>query len=585
MAEEQNTRRDGEDRPIDAQEPETVRVPAQPDAAAPETPPPAPSAPATDDAPAAAEVSAAAETPVTGDAPMMGDAPVTGDKPALSAAEPGSGAEEESAGPKRKKGGRGPVTVLLSVAIVLFVVGALLGLLYAHSYARLEEMKAAVDVTGFYPGVTIDGQDVGGRGYDEVRQEIIARQEEEAAARKITVEYAGERFELPLLSSYDTDQVIVSAYNYAKEGSLQERYDKVEALRQQPMDFATTCVVTADGVDAFVQRVAEALEIPAKDATVAKFDPENKTFTFTDEATGLALNAEKLKSDIESAVEAGTYDTPIVPELSVTQPTVTKEELQAQNTLLASFSTETTSSTSRNTNIRLCSEAFNGYVVAPGEVFSLNTLTGPRTTDKGYKPAGAIQNGIMVQEPGGGVCQVSTTLFNAVVRAGMEIVERHGHSWPSDYVEIGMDAAIDYPAKDFQFKNVSDAPIYLVSTFEDRLLTVEVYGKPVVEEGVTIDLRSTTDSTIRRGEDSMVYDPSLAPGTTETVRKGRDGKKSTTYIQYIKDGEVIEEKVLFTTTYPAIRAIINYGPAIVYEEPDPVPEETPEIPEEETNVW
>ena len=184
----------------------------------------------------------------------------------------------------------------------------------------------------------------------------------------------------------------------------------------------------------------------------------------------------------------------------------------------------------------------------------------------------------MIQEPGGGVCQVSSTLFNAVVRAGMEIVERHGHSWPSDYVKIGMDAAIDYPAKDFKFKNTSDSPIYLVSSFEDRQLTVEVYGKPMLGEGVTIDLRSTTDGTIKRGEDSMVFDASLAPGTTKTVRKGRNGKKSTTYIQYIRDGKVFEEKVLFTTTYPAIRAIINYGP-------DLVPEETPggTVPSETNN--
>ena len=523
------------------------------------------------------------ETPPAAQEPQAGDS--APEAPAAQADGEADGLPPDGEGKKRRRGK--PVAVLLSIAIALFAVGGVLGLLYAHSYNTLEEMKAAVDVQGFYPGITIDGQDVGGRSYDEVREEILARQQEEANERVITVEYGGQSFTLPLLSSYDTDQVIVEAYNYAKEGELQERYDKVAALREQPLDFATTCVVTADGVDAFVQQVAEAIDVPAKDAAVEKFDPETKTFTFTDEATGLAVDKEQLRQDIETAVAEGTYATPIVPTMVETTPTVTKAQLQEQNTLLASFTTETTSSTSRNTNIRLCAEAFNGYVVAPGEVFSLNTLTGPRTTDKGYKPAGAIQNGIMVQEPGGGVCQVSTTLFNAVVRAGMEIVERHGHSWPSDYVEIGMDAAIDYPAKDFQFKNVSDAPIYLVSTFEDRQLTVEVYGKPVVEEGVTIDLRSTTDSTIRRGEDTMVYDPSLAPGTTETVRRGRDGKKSTTYIQYIKDGEVIEEKVLFTTTYPAIRAIINYGPAIVYEEPDPVPEETPAVPEEDDgdNIW
>lgn len=496
---------------------------------------------------------------------------------------PADAQEEDGDTPPRSKKRNPVVTALLIAALVLFVAGGAMALLYNHSYHTLEEMKAAVDVEGYYPGITIDGQDVGGRSYEEVRAEVIARQQEEANARVLTVQFEGQTFTLPALSSYDTDQVLVEAYNYAKEGELQERYDKVAALREQPLDFTTSCTVTVEGVDAFVQKVANAINIEAKDATVSKFDPETKTFTFTDEVNGRAVDTEKLRADLNAAVEAGDFTTPIVPVVTDVPAAVTREQLEAQNTLLASFTTETTSSSSRNTNIRLCSEAFNGYVVAPGEVFSLNTLTGPRTTDKGYKEAGAIQNGIMVQEPGGGVCQVSTTLFNAVVRAGMEIVERHGHSWPSDYVEIGMDAAIDYPAKDFQFKNTSDAPIYLVSTFEDRLLTVEVYGKPMLEEGVTIDLRSTTDSTIKRGEDNMVFDPSLAPGTTQTVRKGRDGKKSTTYIQYIKDGKVIEEKVLFTTTYPAIRAIINYGPEITYEEPTPEPE--PTVPPEEDNIW
>ncbi len=496
--------------------------------------------------------------------------------------------EEESARAPKKKSGRSiTATVLLSLAIVLFLAGGVLGLLYYNSYRSLEEMKAAVDVEGFYPGITIDGQDVGGRSYEEVRAEILARQQAEADARVLTVAFEGQSFTLPAQSSYDTEQVLVDAYNYAKEGELKERYEKVSALRTQPLDFTTTVSVTVDKVDAFIQEIESAVNIPAQDATVGAFDAQSKTFTFTDEVAGRTMNSEKLRADIDAAINTGDFSAPIALEVESVLPTVTKAQLEAQNTLLASFTTKTTSSTSRNTNIRLCSSAFNGYVLAPGETFSINTLTGPRTSAKGYKEAGSIQNGIMIQEPGGGVCQVSTTLFNAVVRAGLEIEERHGHSWPSDYVKIGMDAAIDYPAKDFKFKNTSDAPIYLVSTFEDRNLTVEVYGKPILEEGVTIDLRSTTDSTIKRGSDIMVFDESVAPGKNKTVRKGRDGKKSTTYIQYIKNGEVFEEKVLFTTTYPAIRAIINYGPEIVYEDPNPAPSEpdTPVVPPEEDNIW
>lgn len=490
-------------------------------------------------------------------------------------------AQQEPSPVRRKKSGKSVTAiVLLSLAILLFVVGGVLGLLYYHSYQKLEEMKAVVDVQGFYPGITIDSQDVGGRTYEEVREEILADQQAEAEARVITVSYEGQTYTLAAQSSYDTEQVIVNAYNYGKEGELQDRYKQVVALQSQPLDFATTCTVTVDGVDAFVQQIAAAIDVAAQDAAVSSFDAATKSFVFTDEVNGRSVDIAQLRSQIDAMIESGDYSAILTPLVNDIPATVTRAQLEQENQLLASFTTTTTSSTSRNTNIRLCAEAFNGYVVAPGEEFSINTVTGPRTTDKGYKNAGSIQNGILIDEPGGGVCQVSTTLFNAVVRAGMEITERWGHSWPSDYVKIGMDAAIDYPAKDFKFKNTSDAPIYLVTHFEDRKLTVEVYGKPALDEGVTIDLRSTTDSTIARGEDKMVYDETLAPGETKQVRKGRNGKKSTTYIQYIKDGKVIEEKVLFTTTYPAIRAIINYGPELVEEE---TPTETPDY--SDTNIW
>ena len=473
--------------------------------------------------------------------------------------------EQKTRSARRKKRGKGLSTaaiVLLAVSVVLFVVGGAMGLLYYHNYKHLEEMKAAVDVQGFYPGISIDGQDVSGRGYEEVREEILARQQAEADARVLKVEFEGKTYELAAESIYDTEQVIVDAYNYAKEGDLQERYELVSGLAEQPRDFATTCEIKVEGVDAFVQRIAADIDVAPVDATVGAFDITTKSFAFTDEVNGRALDANKLRDDIQTAIANEEFSLPVTPVVTDVPAAVTKVQLEQQNQLLATFTTETTKSSSRNTNIRLASEAFNGYVLAPGEEFSINTVTGPRTTSKGYKNAGAIVNGILVDEPGGGVCQVSSTLFNAVVRAGMEITERWAHSWPSDYVKIGMDAAIDYPGKDFKFINTSTAPIYLVSHFEDRKLTVEVYGTPVLPEGVTIDLRSTTDSTLRRGEDKYVFDETLAPGTEVQIRKGRDGKKSTTYIQYVKDGQVTEEKVLFTTTYPSINAIINYGPEL-----------------------
>ena len=213
-------------------------------------------------------------------------------------------ADVEQEQPPRRRSGKSIVAiVLLALSILLFVAGGVLGLLYYQSYQDLEEMKAVVDVQGFYPGITIDGQDVGGRAYEEVRDEILARQQAEADARVITVNFEGQTYTLPAQSVYDTEQVIVDAYNYAKEGDLVQRDQLVTALQTQPLDFATTCTVTVDGVDAFVQSIAAAIDEPAVDATVGAFDAETKTFAFTDEVNGRSLDAQQLSTQIQQMID------------------------------------------------------------------------------------------------------------------------------------------------------------------------------------------------------------------------------------------------------------------------------------------
>jgi vancomycin resistance protein YoaR len=197
----------------------------------------------------------------------------------------------------------------------------------------------------------------------------------------------------------------------------------------------------------------------------------------------------------------------------------------------------------------------------PGESFSLNEKTGLRSNDKGYKPAGAILNGKLVPELGGGVCQVSTTLFNAVVRAGVEITERNNHSYPISYVPRGMDAMIDYQsAKDFRFVNNSSGPIYLVSHFSNQELTVEVYGQPILDEGIAVELRSETTEEIPMPPTIYETDYTLMPGEMVEERTGRTGYRVTTYIQY-KRGETVEkEDVLFKSVYTAYAPIVKQGP-------------------------
>lgn len=508
----------------------------------------------------------------------------------------GSSNRGSGRGGSNKKKGRNLLPLLLLVLLV--VVGVVAGVQYFTSQQEEEQLRLQAEVQEqqnaenmvlsqdtIYEGVSINGIALGGMTKEEAVSAVEAGLG--LAEHTLTLSYEEKTYPVPLLTGSDLASVVEEAYQVGRSGTREENLATIEGLAASPVNFTVEAGYSLPDMTEILAACAADINADPVNATVTGFDVDDTSFTFSDSQAGRTVDEEATLAAVQAAVDAGNLDATVEIVVTEVEPELDADTLESKFERLATYTTTTTSNSNRNTNIRLCSEAISGAIVQPGEEFSINNLTGERTAAKGYKDAAVIKNGVYIDEPGGGVCQVSSTLFNAVVRAGLEITERHNHTIASSYVPLGEDAAIDYPAKDFQFKNVSDAPIYLVSTFEDRQLTVEVYGKPVVEEGVTIDLRSTTDSTIRRGEDTMVYDPSLAPGTTETVRRGRDGKKSTTYIQYIKDGEVIEEKVLFTTTYPAIRAIINYGPAIVYEEPDPVPEETPAVPEEDDgdNIW
>ena len=155
------------------------------------------------------------------------------------------------------------------------------------------------------------------------------------------------------------------------------------------------------------------------------------------------MNRTALQEDILAALDEGAYDRVIVPKGEQVEPTITKSQLVGQFGLISSFTTTTTKDKDRNNNIAISAAALNGRMVKPGDTMSFNDCTGQRTGEKGYREAGAIAGGVLVDDTGGGVCQTSSTLFNAVVRADLEIVKRSAHSWPSSYVNKGEDATVN----------------------------------------------------------------------------------------------------------------------------------------------
>lgn len=458
-----------------------------------------------------------------------------------------------------------PVWTLLVIlgCAAVWVAGAKLYERQMAAYDSYAAIRQAVSGDTFFPGVTLDGTPLGGMTLEEAQALVNDRKAQTAEAFSLVVAYGDRRWritsqEVPM--TFDAQTMLERAYAVGRTGSLEERYAQVQRVAAEGAHFQTGFSYDRDAIDRLVGVIGDSIDVEAKDAQVKAFDVNNRTFAFSDEEPGYRVNREKLAEDILAALDAHAYDRVIEPEVETLAPKVARAQLEGTFGLVASFTTQTTKDADRNNNIALSANALNGRVVLPGETMSFNESTGQRTGAKGYREAGAIAGGILVDDTGGGVCQTSSTLFNAVVRADLTIVKRTAHSWPSSYVEKGEDATVNWPSLDFVFKNDGPYPVFVVAWYADQAVTIEIYGQ-MLKDGMTIDLESTVTKTIRPSNDILyTLDPSLPVGTRQSGRSKRTGYEVETYKVY-KDsaGKEIERKKLWTTTYRATQKEILYN--------------------------
>ena len=226
--------------------------------------------------------------------------------------------------------------------------------------------------------------------------------------------------------------------------------------------------------------------------------------------------------------------------------------LEAFPDSLADFSTTFSSSNyNRSTNIRLASEKIDGVVLMPGETFSYNSTVGKRTAEAGFKEAGVYVNGEVSTDYGGGICQVSSTLYNAVLLANLEIVERHNHYFQTGYVKPGTDATVSWGTLDFQFKNNRTYPIKLVCSGTGGKVYCEIRGLRQDPE-YEVEITSSIIQTINY---PTVYQKSSSPAGT-VLQKGSNGCKSVAYRILKLNGEIISKTLLSTDTYNPHKKVV-----------------------------
>lgn len=328
----------------------------------------------------------------------------------------------------------------------------------------------------------------------------------------------------------------------------------------------------------------EAIDI---DKIYSEVHKEAKNAYYTRDPFQVYPHVDGVDFDLEAAREMLKEDKEeYVIDLKITTPEITTNKIgsEAFPDLLSTFSTKyDASNTPRTTNLKLAMNKLNGVVVSPGETFSYNKTLGKRTAEAGYREAGGFAGGRVVQTLAGGICQISSTLYDAVVYANLEIVERHNHMFLAGYVGAGKDATVVYGAYDFKFKNTRKYPIMLKTSIGSGVARIDVFGiKEDVEYEVEISSKilSYTPFKVVRENDS-----SLAPGKERVAQNGMNGCKSITYKILKLNGKEVSRTVLSSDTYDPMNKIIKVGPSKTTEvstqpvkEPEPTPPTTPTTP-------
>lgn len=324
----------------------------------------------------------------------------------------------------------------------------------------------------------------------------------------------------------------------------------------------------------------EAIDI---DKIYSEVHKEAKNAYYTKDPFQVYPHVDGVDFDLEAAREMLKEDKEeYVIDLKITTPEITTNKIgsEAFPDLLSTFSTKYDASNApRTTNLKLAMNKLNGVVVSPGETFSYNKTLGKRTAEAGYREAGGFAGGRVVQTLAGGICQISSTLYDAVVYANLEIVERHNHMFLAGYVGAGKDATVVYGAYDFKFKNTRKYPIMLKTSIGSGVARIDVFGiKEDVEYEVEISSKilSYTPFKVVRENDS-----SLAPGKERVAQNGMNGCKSITYKILKLNGKEVSRTVLSSDTYDPMNKIIKVGPSKTTEvstQPVKEPEPTPTTP-------
>ncbi|MGN1373393.1 MAG: VanW family protein [Candidatus Coproplasma sp.] len=364
-------------------------------------------------------------------------------------------------------------------------------------------------------GVDVNGVDVGGLTLTCATEKLREREREYLLNKRLRI--------------CADEQVYEYAY---PEINFTENFEEVVKGIKRKGSYTAEVGYYLNGESQIVAYICDAIDKKPKEPCCT-FNRTGEPFTYYDGERGYVCDREKLLNDIHSSLKGGFEDINI--SITALSPQGTLKEVKDNTKLLYSFTTYFDgSNVDRSANIRLAAKKINGTALSSGEVFSFNDIVGARTEENGFKQAKIIQNGQYVTGYGGGVCQVSTTLYNAAALSGLEICEYHPHTLKVSYVAPSRDAMVSGSYFDLKFKNTRLTPVYIRTNCTFNSVTCCIYGQP---DGYEYTFTSSVTGTIPKPEAVEIE------GEEGVISYGWEGTKSIGTLVKTKDGV---QKVAFS---------------------------------------
>lgn len=429
-------------------------------------------------------------------------------------------------------------------------------------FGKTFDASAAENSDTICKGVFIDEVDVSGMTRDEA-QAAVDKFVESLRSKRLGVNINKKTVNTTMGElgyTYQVNDNINQALSLGKAGNLIKRYKDIKDIENGSKVYPLTFTLDDKSVKNFIANKVSEFNLAPLNASVAR---KNGRFVYTKEVPGNKVNADKTAAQISEKVLNNWNRSDITVDAVMEEdlPKYTRESFDKCNKILGSYSTTyADSSADRAANLANGSRLINNTVVYPGEVFSSYEHLSPFTAEHGYHVAGAYLQGKVIDSVGGGSCQVTTTLYNAILNAELEVVQRQPHSMVISYVEVSRDAAIAGTYKDFKFKNNSKTPILIESYTQGRRITFNIWGNETRDtKHRTVKYKSVTISRTNPPADVITKDPNLPTSYWKVTQSAHTGYRAELYkIVYIDNVEV-SRTLVNKSVYNAAPRYITIG--------------------------